>query len=108
MYLIKNPGTLRAMDYKTFTYDALAEASGIAHNNHTRITTISLKGGDNVHVLTETDLAIGAMMVERLKQHYPLHNIIDEEAGVIDNGSEYTWVVDPIDGTSNYAAGLPL
>lgn len=33
--------------------------------------------------------------------------MIDEEAGVIDNGSEFTWVVDPIDGTSNFAEGLP-
>ena len=36
------------------------------------------------------------------------HNIIDEEAGIIDKKSEYTWVFDPIDGTSNYASGLPM
>jgi myo-inositol-1(or 4)-monophosphatase len=33
--------------------------------------------------------------------------VIDEEAGVIDNNSDYTWVVDPIDGMSNFANGVP-
>jgi myo-inositol-1(or 4)-monophosphatase len=66
-----------------------------------------LKKEDNNQVLTETDLAIGKCIVEQIQLQYPTHNVIDEEAGVIDKKSQFTWVVDPIDGTSNFANGLP-
>jgi myo-inositol-1(or 4)-monophosphatase len=65
------------------------------------------KQGDNNQVLTETDLEIGKTIVEDIQKQFPTHNIIDEEAGVIDKQSEFTWVVDPIDGTSNFANGIP-
>jgi len=51
---------------------------------------------------------VGELLVEAVKQAYPNENIIDEEAGVVDNRSDFTWVIDPIDGTSNFAAGLPM
>ena len=42
-----------------------------------------------------------------IRRGFPGHNIISEEAGYIDNNSEYTWVIDPLDGTSNFASGIP-
>lgn len=68
----------------------------------------SVKPDDNNQVLTEADLAIGKLLVEKSKSTFPTFNIIDEEAGVIDNGSDYTVVIDPIDGTSNFANALPF
>jgi myo-inositol-1(or 4)-monophosphatase len=57
--------------------------------------------------LTEADIAIGKQLVAAVQAVYPDHNVIDEEAGVIDKGSRYTWVIDPIEATSNFAAGIP-
>ena len=51
-------------------------------------------------------MAIGKKIISFIKKSYPTYNIIDEEAGVIDNNSEFTWVIDPIDGTSNFAKGV--
>jgi myo-inositol-1(or 4)-monophosphatase len=78
------------------------------------ITALSLSGkvkpttkpGDNNQVLTEADLAIGEQLVSAVRAQYPTHNVVDEEAGAIKNGSEYTWVIDPVEATSNFAAGL--
>ena len=95
------------MKYSEFINLNLGEASEIANKNFGRVTSI-VKGDDNNQVLTTTDLEIGKLLIEKIKKVYPDYNIIDEEAGVIDKGSEYTWVVDPIDGTSNFAQGLPL
>lgn len=67
--------------------------------------TGTTKTDDSNQVLTEADLAIGRSLVNVIQGAYPDHNIIDEEAGVIDRNSQFTWVVDPIDGTSNFAAG---
>ncbi len=58
-------------------------------------------------VLTEADLASEKAILEVLEHTSDPYNIISEESGYIDYGAEYTWVVDPLDGTSNFAAGLP-
>ncbi len=95
-------------DYQDFIKKVLEEASDIARSNFGKTSSVTTKSGDNNQVLTETDLAIGKLIVEKIKETFPTHNIIDEEAGVIDNKSEFTWVVDPIDGTSNFANKIPL
>lgn len=92
-------------DYRKFIDDVLREASNIANDNFGKVTGTA-KPEDNNQVLTATDLEIGALLVSRVKQTYPEHNVIDEESGVINNRSEYTWVIDPIDGTSNFASGV--
>ncbi|HUS25956.1 MAG TPA: inositol monophosphatase [Nevskiaceae bacterium] len=94
------------MAYTQFLEQTLTQAASIAANNFGKVTG-TVKAGDNNQVLTETDVAIGKHIVDAIKKEFPDHNVIDEEAGVIDNQSRYTWVVDPIDGTSNFAAGLP-
>lgn len=96
------------MDYPDFLKKILLEASAIAKKSFGNTSNVSTKGADNNQVLTETDLAVGKLIVEKIKETFPTHNIIDEEAGIIDNASKTTWVVDPIDGTSNFANGVPL
>jgi len=58
-------------------------------------------------VVTEADLASEKVILEALQSGSGIYNIISEESGYLDHGSGYTWVVDPLDGTSNFAAGLP-
>ncbi len=58
-------------------------------------------------VVTEADLASEKVILEILRGAGAPWNFITEETGYIEGGSEYTWVVDPLDGTSNFAAGLP-
>jgi myo-inositol-1(or 4)-monophosphatase len=58
-------------------------------------------------VVTEADLAAEKVILEILRDAPVAFNIISEETGFIEHGSDYTWVVDPLDGTSNFAAGLP-
>jgi len=95
------------MDYQKFIIETLEEAAEIANNNFGKVSSITVKTGDNNQVLTETDISIGNLIVNKIIETYPDYNIIDEEAGVIDNKSTHTFVVDPIDGTSNFANGLP-
>ena len=95
------------MRYKNFIIDTLGEVSTIAKDNFGKVSSV-VKKGDNNQVLTETDLKIGQVIIERIQKEFPQYNVIDEEAGVIDNKSNFTWVIDPIDGTSNFANGIPL
>jgi myo-inositol-1(or 4)-monophosphatase len=93
--------------YTAFITKMLERASVIALKNFGHVTS-SIKPTDRNQVLTATDLAIGKLLVANIQQAYPDHNIIDEESGVVDRQSEYTWTIDPIDGTMNYAVGTPL
>ncbi len=94
------------MDYRAFITEQLQTATNIALAHFEKVTG-TVKAGDTNQVLTEADVAIGKHLVAAVRVAYPSHNIIDEETGVIDNGSRYTWVIDPIDGTSNFAVGSP-
>jgi myo-inositol-1(or 4)-monophosphatase len=94
------------MDHRTFLEQELKKAAELARQHFGKVSG-TVKTGDNNQVLTEADIAIGKQLVAAIGREFPDHNIIDEEAGVIDKKSRFTWVVDPIDGTSNFAVGLP-
>lgn len=95
------------MSYTQFIETSLSQASQIALKYAGNVKGIT-KPEDNNQVLTQADLDIGKFLIRQIESTYADHNIIDEEAGVINKNSEYTWVVDPIDGTSNFANGSPM
>src|SRR5882757_3881668 len=85
---------------------AAEEAGGIARSLQHALRDIRYKGEKDV--VTEADLACDAAIRKNLTATYPGHNIITEEDADVEHGSEYTWYVDPIDGTVNYSRGFPL
>lgn len=94
------------MSYTEFFEHSLRHTATIAESYFGKVAT-TVKTDDNNQVLTEADIAIGDYLVGECRRAFPDYNIIDEEAGAIDNGSQYTFVIDPVDGTSNFANGLP-
>ena len=93
--------------YQDFIRDSLEDASKVALTYFGK-TEGWTKPSGNIHVLTKADLEIGKLLTQTIIESFPEHNIIDEELGVVDNNSDYTWTVDPIDGTSNFAVKLPF
>src|SRR4051812_24398590 len=69
--------------------------------------TISNKEGIN-NLVTEADHASEKAILEVIRSQYPDHYILSEEAGEIVQDSTYKWIIDPIDGTVNFAHGIPL
>ena len=57
--------------------------------------------------VTEVDKASEAAIIDTLKTAYPDHAILAEESGKSDNESEYQWIIDPLDGTTNFIHGFP-
>ncbi|MDX1285833.1 MAG: inositol monophosphatase, partial [Draconibacterium sp.] len=58
-------------------------------------------------IVTKTDVESEKRIMQIITEAFPKHNLLGEETGFQNKYSEYTWVVDPIDGTSNFAAGIP-
>ena len=66
---------------------------------------VSIKGpGDFV---TASDIKVEKILIEELQKARPNYSILSEEIGQIKNDEEFRWVIDPIDGTSNFLHGIP-
>ena len=71
-----------------------------------RRVKIEYKG--DADLVTEADRTSEALIRKRIKEKWPSHDILGEENGLVDTGSEYRWYVDPLDGTTNFAHGFPV
>jgi myo-inositol-1(or 4)-monophosphatase len=59
-------------------------------------------------LVTAADRASETLIRERIKQQWPSHDVLGEEQGLSDQGSDFRWYVDPLDGTTNFAHGYPV
>ncbi len=67
---------------------------------------IEYKG--DADLVTAADRAAEALIRKRVSEQFPSHDVLGEEQGLNDRGSEYRWYVDPLDGTTNFAHGYPV
>jgi myo-inositol-1(or 4)-monophosphatase len=67
---------------------------------------IEYKG--DADLVTAADRASEKLIRSRIKALWPAHDIMGEEEGLVDTGSEYRWFVDPLDGTTNFAHSYPV
>lgn len=68
---------------------------------------INIKSG-KIDLVTEMDKLSEKILIEKIKKSHPEHSILSEESGMRDNNSDYRWIIDPLDGTTNYAHGFPV
>jgi myo-inositol-1(or 4)-monophosphatase len=73
------------------------------------IAKVTTKG--DINLVTEADIAAENLIIDRIRSYYPQHGILAEESGEADSvkgkRSEWKWIIDPLDGTTNYAHGYP-
>ncbi len=86
--------------------DAVCSAGMVLRGYFGRITNPRLKGSSS-SVVCDADLAAEKIIMSKIRRAFPGHGIIAEESGYVEGEQDYTWVVDPLDGTSNFVAGLP-
>jgi myo-inositol-1(or 4)-monophosphatase len=84
-----------------------AGARVLEHYFTSKNLKISNKEGIN-DLVTEADHASEKAIMDTIRQQFPDHFILSEEAGEMPTGSEFKWIIDPIDGTVNYAHGIPI
>ena len=93
---------------KTTLLNAVEEgAKELRHYFNNPDLKISNKEGVNNWV-TEADHAAEKAIIAAIKKDHPDHFILSEEVGEIVSNSEIKWIIDPIDGTINFASGIPL
>ncbi|MFN2493661.1 MAG: inositol monophosphatase family protein [Pyrinomonadaceae bacterium] len=94
-----------------FAIQTARDAGRILADRVGRALQVSNKGA--IDLVTESDLASERLIIDRIKSHYPRHAILAEESGATDGievvagKTDWKWIIDPLDGTTNYAHGYP-
>jgi myo-inositol-1(or 4)-monophosphatase len=83
------------------------EAGNIVHEGFGKTIDIEFKTNES-NLVTQIDKASEKKIINYVKKKFPTHGILAEESGESKNISEYLWVIDPLDGTTNFAHGLPI
>lgn len=86
---------------------AIAREAGdlLMHHFHQHLK-IEYKG--DADLVTAADRASEVLIRERIHEQWPGHDVLGEEQGLNDQGSDYRWYIDPLDGTTNFAHGFPV
>lgn len=92
-------------DFLSVAHEAALRAGALLRENVGRTREISYKG--EINLVTEMDRRSERTIVEVLRAAFPDHSILAEEETKIEGGSSFRWVIDPLDGTTNYAHGYP-
>ena len=94
-------------DLKKVLLEATMEAGKIILQYFNGAFKIDHKEGIN-NLVTEVDKLAESRIIEIISAAFPLHTIISEEVGELIQVSDYQWIIDPIDGTVNFAHGVPI
>jgi len=92
---------------KEVLFEATRESGKIIHSHFQGTFKVENKEGIN-NLVTEVDKMSETRIIEIIKKHFPSHSIISEEIGELKKDSPYEWIIDPIDGTVNFAHSIPI
>ena len=93
-------------DYRTFAVAIAREAGTLLKKKLNDIHTIVFKG--EIDIVTEADRMSEDMILAAIRNRFPTHDIMAEESSATETGSAFRWIIDPLDGTTNYAHGYPV
>lgn len=84
---------------------AAARAGEILREYWGKTHAVEKKGA--INLVTEADLASERAIIETIRTTFPDHTVVAEESGVMPGTDSHRWIIDPLDGTTNYAHSLP-
>ena len=91
---------------KSLIIKAAKDAGKLLMKHYGKVRYVKEK--DKTSYFTNVDLASEQLIISAIRKKFPEHNIISEESGNAKKASDYTWYIDPLDGTHNYIKKLPL
>ncbi len=96
------------LELEDFALELARTAGGIAHAHFRQPITVENKSASAFDPVTNADRAIERVLRTAIDARYPDHGIVAEEEGERAGAGEYTWFIDPIDGTRAFITGSPL
>jgi myo-inositol-1(or 4)-monophosphatase len=93
-------------EHRQFLAKVIVEAGGLLRDRFEDLHDVRYKG--EINLVTEADLLSETLITERIRHSFPGHDILAEESPETKHGSGFRWIIDPLDGTTNYAHGYPI
>jgi len=93
------------VEYSDFAAELARDAGGVLKHYMDREKHVELKGRANL--VTVADKEAESLIIRRIRDRYPSHAILAEESGA-SQGNEGKWIIDPLDGTTNFAHQYPF
>ncbi len=93
---------------RQFTVSAAKKAGAFLLRTFKKDVSLVKKRGTAKEMHLMQDLKSDKLIISAIKKKFPSHNILTEESGFINKKSEYTWIIDPLDGSTNFARGNPF
>ena len=94
-------------EFLSFSLDLAKKTGELQLSYFGNISSLDRKS-TNIDLVTNADIESENLIISKIKKAYPKHSIVSEEADSIINNSEYTWIIDPLDGTTNFTHNLPI
>ncbi|MEM8982860.1 MAG: inositol monophosphatase family protein [Pseudomonadota bacterium] len=86
---------------------AARQAGSLLLRSQKRVDTLKVHSKGRNDWVTEADIAAEQVIIEHIHKHYPDHAILGEESGALGE-SDHVWIIDPLDGTTNFIHGFPV
>ncbi len=94
----------KTLDFMEVAIEAATKAGDVLKAGFGKKHIATFKSAHDIGL--EIDKSSETVILEVITGSYPTHNIYSEEMGEVDNRSDYTWFIDPLDGTNNFYAGI--
>ncbi len=93
--------------FRDVAVDAARQAGAFLRSRFGTRPAVSYKGSPT-NLVTEMDRGAEAIILDAIRRRFPGHSILAEESGALAGSEPHRWIVDPLDGTTNYAHGFPI
>ena len=94
-------------DFLKFSIKLAKDAGKIQMSYFGKVSSLNKKS-NSIDLLTIADKESETYIINKIKKNYPDHSILSEETGEINNENKYKWIIDPLDGTTNFVHNLPI
>lgn len=93
-------------EFKKIAIEAALKSGKFLKSSLGKVRTITYKG--DINIVTDIDKKSEKMIIAKLRNAFPDHAILAEEQGGLNGDSPYKWIIDPLDGTTNFAHSFPF
>ena len=94
------------LQFKSFAVDLARKSGALLKEKFSQTHKIQYKG--DIDIVTEADKLSEDLLIETIKRNFPDHGILSEESPAITGAGKLRWIIDPLDGTTNYSHGYPV
>ncbi len=93
---------------KKVAMESAKEAGAELLKRYYKFSRTEIKLKSHHEILTKADLAAEKIIIAKIKKNFPDHDFLSEEAGLRGVTSDYQWIIDPLDGTTNFSMHNPI